>query len=322
MRKLLPHILLLGLTLVVIPPVSEAKDFWFDFQRVVETGPEAELTLNYIDGDLEIVGTEEGKIIIDARKRVDAVGLDDAQWVADHIEIKVDEHKNRVDVAANYLRMRDRDASFWSKMLGKGGEQPFGEVNWSIQVPIGCRITVVNTSGKMDIHNIRGKLDIRTSASELTLNSIEGEMEIENSYGKTIGELLFGPITVRQAMGTIDLQFVEGDIRIKSSSADIKIRQDRGAIDLTTSAGNVDIQTTLDSYRDYYVSTESGNINLTIPETSSGDLRIESQTGDIRTDIPIAIKSMTRKQVEGTFGLGGVRVQLTSMSGDVTVAQF
>jgi len=311
-----------ALALIVSTSQSQAKDFWFDFQRVVETGPEAELELHYIDGDLEIVGIEGGKIIIDARKRVDAVGLDDAQWVADHIEIKVEENKNRVDVSANYLRMRDRDASFWSKLLGKGGKDPFGEVNWTIQVPVGCRVTVVNTSGRMNIHNIRGHLDIRTSSSELTLNSIEGTMEIENSYGKTLGELLFGPITVRQAQGRIDLQFVEGDIRIKSSAADISIRQDRGAIDLTTQAGNVDIQTGLDSSRDYFVSTESGNINLTIPETSSGNIRIESQTGDIRTDIPIAIKSMTRKQVEGTFGLGGVKVQLTSISGDVTVAQF
>ena len=322
MRKLLPFVLLAGLILFVAPSRTWAKDFWFDFQRIVETGPQAELELHYVDGDLEIVGTDEGKIIIDARKRVDAISLDDAQWVADHIEIKVEEHKNRVDVSANYLRMRDRDASFWSKMLGKGGRDPFGEVNWTIQVPVGCQITVVNTSGKMNIHNIKGHLDIRTSSSELALNSIEGEMEIENSYGKTEGELLFGPITVRQAQGKIDLQFVEGDIRIKSSAADIAIRQDRGAIDLTTSAGNVDIQTTLDSSRDYFVSTESGNINLTIPETSSGDIRIESETGDIRTDIPIAIKSMTRKQVEGTFGLGGVKVQLTSISGDVTVAQF
>jgi DUF4097 and DUF4098 domain-containing protein YvlB len=321
-RNPLLFIFLVGLALVVSPSVSQAKDFWFDFQRIVETGPDAELELHYIDGDLEIIGTDEDRIVIDARKRVEAVGMDDAQWVADHIEIKVEEHENRVDVATNYLRMRDRDASFWSKLLGKGGSDPFGEVNWVIHVPIGCKITVVNTSGRMNIHNIRGDLNIRTSSSELTLNSIEGEMEIENSYGKTTGELLFGPVTVRQAQGKIDLEFVEGDIRIKSSSADITVRQDRGAIDLTTSAGNVDIQTALDSSRDFFVSTESGNINLTIPETSSGDIRIESETGDIHTDIPIAIKSMTRKQVEGTFGLGGVNVHLTSISGDVTVAQF
>jgi DUF4097 and DUF4098 domain-containing protein YvlB len=321
-RKLLPFIILVGILVLLQLSPGQAKNFWFDFQRIVETGPEAELELHYIDGDLEITGTDESRIIIDARKRVDAVSLDEAQWVADHIEIKVEEDGNRVDVSANYLRMRDRNASFWSKLLGKGGSDPFGDVNWKIQVPEGCKITVVNTSGKMSVQNISGKIDIRTSSAELKLNSIEGEIAVENAFGETVGELLFGPVTIRQAQGKIDLQFVEGDIRIKSSSADIYVRQDRGSIDLTTSAGNVDIETSLDSSKDYYVSTESGNIKLTIPETSSGDIRIESQTGDIQTDIPIAIKSMTRKQVEGTFGYGGVNVNLTSISGDVTIAQY
>ena len=98
--------------------------------------------------------------------------------------------------------------------------------------------------------------------------------------------------------------------------------QDRGSIDLVTSAGSVDIQTSLSSDHDYFIETESGDIYLSIPETSSGDIRIESQAGEIKTEIPIAIKSMTRKQVEGSFGLGGVKINLTSISGNVTVAQF
>jgi hypothetical protein len=31
---------------------------------------------------------------------------------------------------------------------------------------------------------------------------------------------------------------------------------------------------------------------------------------------------MSRRQIDGTFGLGGVSVHLMSISGDVTVAQF
>ena len=62
----------------------------------------------------------------------------------------------------------------------------------------------------------------------------------------------------------------------------------------------------LDSSKDYPVDTESGNITLTIPETSSADIRIESLTGDIRTDIPISVESMSCRQVEDTFGMGGM----------------
>ncbi len=312
----------LGLLLSGAGGELQAKDFWFDFQRVVETGPEAELALSYISGDLTITASDDDRIVIEASKHVNAVSMDEAQLVADHIEIKIEQDENRVEVAAGYLRMRNRGQSFWSKVMGTGGEDSYGEVNWDIRVPAECHVTVVNTSGRMKIGHIIGNVEIRSSAAEIELSSIEGAITVENSSGKTLGELLFGPVVVRQAQGEIDLKFVEGDIRVKSSTADVTIRQDRGALDLTTTAGNVDIQTNLDSSRDYLVQTESGRISLSIPETSSGDLRIESQTGDIRTDVPIAIKSMSHKQVEGTFGFGGVKINLTSISGDVTVAQF
>ena len=299
-----------------------AKEFGFDYQRIVTTGPEAEVSLSYLSGNLTVIGGDEDDVIIDARKRIDAVNMDEAQIAADHVEIKVDQREERVEIAANYLRMRNRSQSFWKKVLGTGGQDSYGEVDWTIRVPRHCRLSVVNTSGRIEISHLIGTVEVRSSASEVFLTSIEGSIRVENSTGAVIGELLFGPLDIRQVAGRIDLKFLEGDVRIKSSTADISVSQDNGSLDLTTASGNVDIQTNLDSSRDYFVATESGHIHLMIPETSSGNLRIESQTGDIKTEIPITIKSMSHKQVEGTFGFGGVKINLTSVSGDVTVAQF
>lgn len=309
------------LAMLAAPPVF-AKEFGFDYQKVVSTGPEAEVTLNYVSGNLTVVGGDYDKVIIEAHKRVSAASMDEAQESADHIEIKVDQRGERVDIVTNYLRVRNRSQSFWKKVLGAGGEDSFGEVDWIIQVPQHCKMTVVNINGKIEISHLIGGVEIRSSSSEVALTSIEGAVRVENTSGSVTGELLFGPIDIRQAGGRIDLKFLEGDVRIKSSTADISISQDNGSLDLTTASGNVDIQTNLDSSRDYFVTTESGHIRLMIPETSSGDLRIKCQTGDIKTDIPIAIKSMSHKQVEGTFGFGGAKINLTSVSGDVTVAQF
>ncbi|MEW5794734.1 MAG: DUF4097 family beta strand repeat-containing protein [Candidatus Zixiibacteriota bacterium] len=303
-------------------PMSTAKEFQFDYQKILSTGQDAELTLTYVSGNLLLTQSDDDRLIIEARKRVSAVSSDEAQIAADHIEIKVDQKGRKVTVAANYLRMRNQSRTFWTKVLGTGGEDAFGQVDWSIRVPVGTRVSIVNTDGAVKISHVAGDVSVRSSAADIELTSIEGSVSVESSSGSVAGELLFGSVDIRQALGRIDLKFVEGDIRVKSSSAAISIRQDQGALDLTTGSGNVDIQTNLDSSRDYFVNTESGHIRLTIPETSSGDLRIESQTGDIKTEIPITIKSMSRKQVEGTFGFGGVKINLTSVSGDVTVAQF
>ncbi|HUV30831.1 MAG TPA: DUF4097 family beta strand repeat-containing protein [Acidobacteriota bacterium] len=320
-RACLTLIVSLALCLAVDPAVK-GEEYTFDYQRIIE--PEGPLTfeLTYIEGDLTVTASDDGRLVIEAVKKVQAVSKEEAEAVQAHIEIRLEVSGDRAKVTTNYLQMRNRGRSFWQKVLGLSGSDAFGEVDWSIALPEGCDFVVTNTGGKIDISHVRGAVTIRSSASDITLSSLEGPVRVENSSGNTRGDLLFGDIEVRQAQGEIDLQFVEGDIRIKSTSAAINIRQDRGAIDLTTSTGSVDIETSLDSRRDFFVETESGNINLVIPRTSSGMLDITSETGEIRTEIPIAVKSMTRKQIVGEFGLGGVKVSLSSTSGDVTVAQF
>ena len=150
----------------------------------------------------------------------------------------------------------------------------------------------------------------------LTLRAILGVLTA------LIISFMVGPVMIRQPMGKIDLEWVEGDIRIKSSTARIKIRQERGALDLTTTTGSVEVQTNLDCIRDSFVETESGNIHLMIPETSSGQLKIASDMGNIKTEIPISVKSMSKNKLVGEFGTGGVKINLISTTGDVTVAQF
>jgi len=59
-----------------------------------------------------------------------------------------------------------------------------------------------------------------------------------------------------------------------------------------------------------------------VPQSASGTLDIRSQAGNIRTDVPVTISAMSKRQLRGAFGSGGVKISLVSTSGDVTVEQF
>ncbi|MFZ5979563.1 MAG: DUF4097 family beta strand repeat-containing protein [Candidatus Zixiibacteriota bacterium] len=315
-------ILFLGGLLFIIAVSAGAKDYTFDYQRILDVGEKLELELNYVNGRVEIIGNDTGRLVINAVKKIKAVDMDEAAVVADHIEIKIDQSGDKVTVNTNYLRMIDRSPSFWEKILGVGGSDSYGDVDYVIAVPENCKVTISNTSGVIKASYLQGDLSIHSSGSDILLASIEGAVKIDNNAGETKGELLFGPVTIRQPMGQIDLAWVEGDIRIKSATARISVRQERGALDLTTTTGSVDIQTNLESVRDSFVETESGNIHLTIPETASGMLSIASDLGNIKTEMPISIKSMSKNKLVGEFGSGGVKLNLTSTTGDVTVAQY
>lgn len=180
----------------------------------------------------------------------------------------------------------------------------------------------VTGAGKISVQQVKGGTTVKSTGSDISLASIEGPVEIGNAIGQTDGQLLFGPVTVKQESGKVNLQFVEGDIRIKSSAAGISITQEKGSLDIATYTGSIDIQTALQSDKDYFVATASGDINLKIPQESSGRLQITSQAGDIKSDVPVMVDAMSKRELVGSFGSGGVKITLSSTTGDVTVAQF
>lgn len=310
------------LLLLVFATAGRAKEYTFQYQRVVETEDTPEFSLTLVNGDVAVVGGDDNRLIIEAVKKVHAVSMDEAAIVADHIEIRVDRAGDKVEISTNYLRMMNRSPSFWEKVLGLGGSESYGEVNYTITVPPGAKVAVVNTSGKITVQNVSGDVALRSSAADISLNAIEGNIDIDNNSGETQGDLLFGSVRIRQAMGTVDLKWVEGDIRLKAKSADVSLEQERGSLDVFSSSGKIKIKTNLDSGRDYFVQTVSGDIEFLVPEIASGRLDITSEMGDIKTEVPVAIESYSRRGLIGQFGRGGVKISLQSGSGDVSVAQF
>lgn len=303
-------------------PTAGAKDFAFESQKVFAVGEKAELELNYFEGNLQITSHDVNRIVIKATRRVSAVGMDEARELAENIVLKTDQAREKLAVNTSFLQKIERNSSLWNKLFGGDSEKPYGTIDFDILVPENCSINLSNNTGSISVSNLRSSVRIRSSASDIHLSGIEGPVTIDNASGKTTGEMLFGPVTLYQPLGEIALEWIEGDIRIKSASAKIDIRQEKGSIDLVNTTGPIKIQTNLFSSQDNFVTTESGNVELMVPVTASGQLAIASDLGNIKTDMPIKIKSVTRKQLVGEFGDGGVTFHVNSTTGDVSVAQF
>jgi DUF4097 and DUF4098 domain-containing protein YvlB len=303
MRSLKNIILVASFLLLPLVEGAIAAEFTYEYQRIVEVEEPLQVNLNLVRGKVSISGSDDGRVVIEAVKKVRASNEFEAEEVADHIEIKVDASAGKLDITTNYLKILSRSPSFWQKVLGAGSDS-YGSVDYRITLPVQSSVEIVGM------------------AADIELSSIEGEIEVTNTVGVTRGEFLFGPVTVQQPQGEIELRWIEGDIRVKSSLSAITIQQVRGAIDLTTSSGDVNIQTELDSPRDYFVETTSGAITFSLPKDASGRLSIGTESGEIQTEVPIAIKSVLHHRIKGEFGQGGPSITLSSSSGDVTVALY
>lgn len=279
-------------------------EYTFDYQKIVKVEEPIVLNLYTVKGNVTVMGGSDGQVVVEAVKKVRGTNQDEAEEVAAHIEIKVKSGKHKVEVETHYMKMINRSRSFWSKLLGGGGSDSYGAVDFNIAVPTRTSVSIMCLDG------------------EVVISSVEGQVTVDNSAGSTRGEYIFGPVTLVQPTGDIDLHWIEGDIKIKSTSSKISIIQVRGAIDLSTSAGVVNVQTELDSPNEYFVETTSGSITFSVPISSSGMLNIETEGGEIRTEVPVTIQSVSRKRLVGQFGNGGPTISLSSSTGDVDIVLY
>lgn len=297
-------ILILAVLLALLLGVpSSAEEHTFQYQKIIEVSDPVDLELTLATGRVEIVSAVDDRVIIEAVKRVRAVSYDEAEEVADHIEIRTDVTGSLIKVSTNYLKLGARKRSFWGKLFGSASDS-YGDVEYRISLPWTNSVKIV------------------AMKAEIIVSNIEADIDINNAAGSVLGEFISGSVTVSQPSGPIELQWVEGNIRVSSNSGPVKIVQLAGSLDLTTSTGNIDVRSELDSPQDFFIESTTGEIILSVPESSSGILVIETESGNISSEMPLAIKSAARHRLVGEFGAGGPRVTLSSSSGDVTVAQF
>ncbi len=281
-----------------------AGEFEFEYQKIIPRENSVELTVDIPKGNLKFYPSNDNRIIINAVKRIKASSRNEAEEVADHIEIKVTNSKNKVRVSTHFLKMLNRSNSFWRKFIG-GGEDSFGDVDFEIAIPLETNLILNVSSGRIEIVDHDGSVNITSGSMDM----------IKVEYNR-------GPISIACEHAEIDLQWIEGDIRVKSQMGKINIKQLSGSINLKTSSSPVKIETELATDKNYFVETTSGEIFFSVPVSASGYLDIDSKAGEIKTDVPIAIKSMSRNRLIGVFGGGGTKISLTSMTGDVEVNQY
>ena len=302
LRLKLSHIILM---LILCCAISlSAAEYSFEYQKIINISEPVKIDLNMFKGKITVIGNQSDKVIIEANKIIRASNRDEAEEVADHIEIKVSPDNKYINIETNYLKMISRSSSFWSKFFGTSGSEAYGAVDYVISVPPRTSINLTGMEAAIEV------------------SSLEGDVTVQNSSGLFHAEYIYGTVTVSQPVGLINLDWIEGDIRIKSNSSRIRIKQLNGAIDLATFSGEVHIETELDSPRDYFVETTSGSIIFSVPTSATGELKIETETGKIATEVPVVVKSVSRKKLVGKFGDGGPTINIVSRTGDVDVNQF
>jgi DUF4097 and DUF4098 domain-containing protein YvlB len=231
--------------------------------------------------------------------------------------------------------------------------------DFEIQVPAGVRTQVRQARGDVQATGLGGDVDIQTHSGDVSVRELTGSVTAETSRGDVTGVQVTGDVHVQSRHGDLSLtsiggradgQLVHGDIHAHSVDGDVSFRTMHGDVRLDHVGGRI----VADSKRGdvalenptrplvLHLQTMSGDVSADVDEfvsdstsvlhTVSGDItmrlgararcivRARVTSGDIDVEGVSSETGPTRRSIEAVVGAPDAVVELSAVSGDVSVS--
>jgi DUF4097 and DUF4098 domain-containing protein YvlB len=167
--------------------------------------------------------------------------------------------------------------------------------------------TVVITAdifGDTRLSKLQKGVTIRTSRTDLQFAKLDGDLTMDS--GDLQGDGLQGPITLSTKAKDVNLRNLHGDVHISDDHGDISLESTSAA-----TLGNLDL------------TTHHGDIHLRLPPKANFQYQVATRHGDISSDFEnVRSQSHTgASNATGTVGKGGVKINVTSDTGDIEISK-
>jgi hypothetical protein len=245
----------------------------------------AKLNVNNIGGSVEIRAAEDGVINITAVKQPHTGD-------AKRTEIQLtQEADGTVKVATRFP-----DGS-WSWMFGS---HPC-DVDYVIKAPHQCSVKVNGVSNTAHVEGFEGNFILNSVSGEVTLRDLTGAVRIHTVSGDADVERVAGPLEV---------DTVSGDVELKDSKL--------SSVKANTVSGKLRVHTALMD-GPYKFDSVSGDVTMTLPADTHCTAELHSVSGDLASAFPVTGYSHHHGSQTVNVQGGGVKVNMNSVSGDLSL---
>jgi DUF4097 and DUF4098 domain-containing protein YvlB len=302
-------------------------------------------------GDVTVTPSTDGQIHVQAHEVVHTWSGDDVQKAFDAVQPQITPAGSGVVVsvpahsgAAVDLTLAVPEKSFLTVNAGHGDvsveglksnadvTDGHGDVKFD---GMGGDVHAHMRNGDFSAHAIDGQVVVNGQGGDVTLSEINGQALIDGEFfGDTHLEQMSGPIHFHSARTAIDVPKLDGDltldsddltanqiegpVRIVTRSKGIELTQVAGDLHIEDSDGDVNV-TAAAPLGNVEIRNRTGDLMLTVPENASFTVTAStSEDSDLQTDFPFQVKTNgDRKQLTGTVGQGGVKLDLSTTHGDL-----
>jgi DUF4097 and DUF4098 domain-containing protein YvlB len=158
--------------------------------------------------------------------------------------------------------------------------------------------------GDTRLSKLQKGVTIRTSRTELEFARLDGDLTMDT--GDLQGDGLLGPVSLSTKAKDVDLRNLKGDVRINDDHGDINLESSSAM-----ALGNLDL------------TTHHGDVHLRLPAKANFQYQVVTRHGDISSDFE-SVRSESHtgaSSATGTVGRGGVKINVTSDTGDIEISK-
>jgi DUF4097 and DUF4098 domain-containing protein YvlB len=168
----------------------------------------------------------------------------------------------------------------------------------------------------LSIETVSGGVEANTGGSTIALSSVSGDVRLTGSAAARDVELetVSGNIDARNVAGDLELETVSGDLDVVAGAV-VRVHSESVSGDVNLQIGQLADDGRIDA------ETVSGDLLVRMPADAPVKLKAETFSGSIRTDFGRVIKQEhgPGERVDFAAGAGSARVELTAMSGGISV---
>lgn len=166
-------------------------------------------------------------------------------------------------------------------------------------------------SGDISVMHLTGASRLRTGSGDITLDSSEADLDVQTGSGDIHVGSVSANASLQAGSGDIDLQHVAGAVNVQTGSGDINVRDAEHDVSTQTGSGSIH----LGEVHRGQVKAQGASSDITVGVASgtAAWLDVRTLTGRVNTDL----ESTDEPRADDDK----VRLQLNSVSGDITVVR-
>lgn len=270
-----------------------------DYRHSIAAEPGGRLLVDLDTGSVEIEGTSDDEIEVEARA---------TNWGPFAREMQFELSGDGSETVFRGM--------LESWRAGLGGPS----VRVRIKVPEEHVVDVRTRGGSIELKDIQGDVNLRTNGGHLEVEKVEGDVDLATTGGSIDVDEVEGDLRARTSGGPIRVTKVTGQVRVRTSGGSIQLSEVGGPVTAHTSGGSITAR--FEEAPEGELETSGGSITAEFDEDASVTLEAKTSGGNVTVEHEITRSGRLKpNQVRGEINGGGPRLRLATSGGNITVRE-